>query len=147
MWAFLTGGLGSIINSLASGIVGPIFTYLGKKQDVTLDGFKTAAGLDTEAYKAALEHDVAINQLKLTANSWWGPRLLYMIVGLAAAGHSSAIFLDSTFHIGCDHFGCMAIPKLPPPYDTYEQWVVASLFVVSMAEKPLNALSAAWLRK
>ncbi len=139
--------ISSIISSLASGIVGPIFHYLGQKQDVTLDGFKTAAGLDTAAYEAALNHDVAIQQLKLQANNWWGPRVLYMIVGLSAVIHAAAVFFDSTIHIGCDHYGCLGIPKLPPDYFTFEQMVIGSLFVVSLVEKPINALSAAWLAR
>ena len=137
--------ISSVISGLASGIVGPIFTYLGKKEDVTLDGFKSAAGLDTAAYQAALEHDVAIQQLKLQANSWWGPRVLYMIVGLAAVVHAASVFVDSTFRMGCDHYGCMGIPKLPPDYFAFEQMVIGSLFVVSLVEKPINALSAMWL--
>ena len=142
MWAFLTGGLSSLI----SGFVGPLFTYLNKKQDVTLDGFKTGTGFDLDAYRAATQYDLEVNRLKLQANSWWGPRVLYMLVGGTAALHSAAIFLDSTLTFGTGHYGNLGIPPLPKPYDTYEQWVVASLFVVATVERPLSAVTA-WMHR
>lgn len=143
MWAVLSG----LISSIASGIVGPVFTYLGKKQDVTLDGFKTASGLDVTAYQAALDHDVKIQQLKLQATNWWGPRVLYMIVGVAAVMHAAAVFLDTTFQFGCGHYGCLAVPKLPPDYADFERMVVGSLFITALAERPITALTTAWLRR
>lgn len=135
------------VKGLASGLIGPVFTHLDKKTDDTLEGFKTAGTLDTEQYKAMLDHDIAIQQLKLQANSWWGPRMLYVVVGSCVALHTCAVFIDSTIPMGCGHYGCWGIPKLPPDYFKYEVWVVSSLFVVSVVEKPLNALTNAWIGK
>jgi hypothetical protein len=142
MLAILMSG----ITSIATGIVGPVFTYLGKKQDTTLDGFKTAAGYDVIAFQAAAAHEQEMTKLKLQADAWWGPRLLYMVVGGAAALHTGGVFLDSTFTFGTGHYGNLGVPPLPGIYATFEQWVVASLFVISTVGQIPNAV-AAWLRK
>ncbi|WP_131193735.1 hypothetical protein [Lichenihabitans psoromatis] len=142
MWGLIT----SLLSTVASGIVGPIANVLIKKQDTTLEGFKAAGGYDLEAFKAATAHEEAMARLKIEANAWWGPRLLYMIVGVTAALHTAAIFIDSTFTFGTGHYGNLGIAKLPEVYAGYEQWVVASLFVVSTVGQIPNAV-AAWLRK
>lgn len=142
MWSFLTGGLSSLI----SGVLSPLFGWLNKKQDVTLDGFKTAGQIDVQAYQAALAHDLEINRLKLQASSWWGARLLYMIVGLCACLHTAAVFLDSTFTWGTGSYGNLAVPKLPPDYFAFEQMIIGSLFVVSTVGQLPSAV-AAWLHR
>ncbi len=142
MWGLIT----SLLGTVASGIVGPIANVLIKKQDTTLDGFKAAGGYDLEAFKAATAHEEAMARLKIEANAWWGPRLLYMIVGGSMALHASGVALDSTFTFGTGHYGNLGIPPLPGVYATFEQWVVASLFVVSTVGQIPNAV-AAWLRK
>ena len=146
MWSFLTGGLSTVITSLATGIVGPVFAHLDKKQDMTLEGFKAASAADLPAYQAAADHEVEMTRLKLQADAWWGPRALYMVVGGAMALHAAGVALDSTFTFGTGHYGNLGIPPLPGVYATFEQWVVASLFVVSTVGQIPNAV-AAWLRK
>lgn len=141
-----SGWIGAAAKGLMTGLVGPLFVHLDKVTDTQLDGFKTASGIDLDAYKAATAHEAEMTRLKLEANSWWGPRLLYMVVGGTAALHTGAIFLDSTFTFGTGHYGNLGVPPLPGVYATYEQWVVASLFVISTVGQIPNAV-AAWLRK
>lgn len=136
MWGLIAGALQGIV----TGIVGPVFSYLGKKQDVTLDGFKSATDEDRQTATAWLDYQERIQALKLQAANWWGPRALYMVVGGSAAIHCAAIFIDSTFRFG------WAVPPCPKPYDSYEAWVVGSLFVVSLAKGPISAASQ-WLHR
>lgn len=141
--------LSSVFSGLMSGLVGPLFTWLNKKQDDTLVGFQTATGADTVAYQAYLQYQVQIGAQKAAANSWWGARLLYMIVGGAAALHTAAVFIDSTVRLGCGHYGCLGVPSLPAAptdYASYERMVVYSLFVVSTLGPPASAVTA-WLHK
>lgn len=142
MWSMIF----SLVQGIVTGVVGPVFTYLGKKQDVTLDGFKTATGADEASYGAWLQYQVAMGAQKASANSWWGARLLYLIVGGTAAIHTAAIFLDSTLRFGCGHYGCLAIPPLPGAYADYERMIVYSLFVVSTVGPPASAVTA-WLHR
>lgn len=142
MWTALS----AVFSGLMSGFVGPLFQWLNKKQDTQLAGFQTAAGVDEAAYSAWLQYQIALQQTKLSANSWWGAKLLYLIVGGTAAVHTAAIFIDSTFKIGCDHYGCLGVPSPPGIYATFEQWVVGSLFVVALTAKPLSTVSA-WLNR
>lgn len=139
-------GLKDIAEGIMSGFVGPLFGWLNKKQDVTLEGFKTAGQIDVQAYQAALAHDIEINRLKLQAGQWWGARLLYMIVGLCACLHTGAVFIDSTLTFGSGHYGNLGVPKLPPDYFAFEQMIIGSLFVVSTVGQLPNAV-AAWLHR
>ena len=145
MWTIIE----QLVQGIVTGVVGPVFTYLGKKQDTTLAGFQTATGADQASYQAWLNYQVQITAQKAAANNWWGPRLLYMIVGGSAAFHFAAVMLDSVpfwYVLGSHVVGSWGVPKLPTPYDTYEGWVVASLFVVSLASGPVSAATA-WLHR
>ena len=142
MFAFIS----SLASGLMSGFVGPLFTWLNKKQDTSLAGFQTATGQDTVAYQAYLQYQVQVGAQKAAANSWWGAKVLYLLVGGTAALHTAAVFLDSTVRFGCGHYGCLGIPPLPGAYADYEHVVVYSLFVVSTLGPPASAATA-WLHR
>ncbi len=135
-----------IVTGIVSGVFTPLMTYLGKRQDNQLAGFQTAAGIDAAAYGAFLTYQLGITQAKAAANSWWGARVLYLIVGGTAATHTAAIFLDSTLKLGCSHYGCLGVPALPAVYADYERIIVYSLFVVSTIGPPASAATA-WLHR
>ena len=135
-----------IVQGLVSGVFTPLMTYLGKRQDNQLAGFQTAAGIDAAAYGAFLDYQIAIGAQKAAANAWWGARALYLIVGGAAAIHTAAVFLDSTFTFGSGHYGRFGIPVLPGAYAEYERIIVYSLFVVSTVGPPASAVTA-WLHR
>ena len=139
----------SMLSGLMSGLVGPLFTWLNKKQDTQLAGFQTAAGIDQAAYATFMQYQIAIGAQKAAANSWWGARVLYLIVGGSAALHTSAVFLDSvpfwTFW-GVHVVGSWGVPALPPVYADYERVIVYSLFVVSTLGPPASAVTA-WLHR
>ena len=141
MWSMIV----SLVQGIVTGVVGPAFTYLGKKQDVTLDGFKAGTAADQATYATWADYQLKLQALKLQANGWWGPKVLYMLVGGTAALHFSGVMLDSIpfWHHAV---GSWSVPALPKPYDSYEGWVVASLFVVSLSDGPVSA-AAAWLHR
>jgi hypothetical protein len=128
----------AVLQSLLSGIAAPLFGWLKERETVKLDGFRTASGVDLEAYKAALEAQIETNRIRASANSWIGARLIIMVAGLPAAMHFAAVMLDSTFQFG------WGIPKAPAPYNEYEWAVVQSFFIVAPA-MPLVSATAAWL--
>ncbi len=136
----------SLASGLLSGVLSPFFTWLNKKQDTTLAGFQTATGADAASYAAWLQYQTAIGAQKAAADSWWGAKLLYLIVGGTAATHTAAIFLDSTVRFGCGHYGCLGVPPLPGAYADYERIVVTSLFVVATLGPPASAATA-WLHR
>ncbi len=88
MWSMIV----SLVQGIVTGVVGPVFTYLGKKQDTTLAGFQSAVTADVSQAAAQQAFIEATNAEKAQANAWWGPRFLYMLVGTAAALHTAAIF-------------------------------------------------------
>ncbi len=126
------------IQSIVSGIAGPLIGYLGKREDVSLDGFKTAAGIDAAAYQAHLNAEIEIARLRASANSWMGARIMVFAFGLPAALHWSAVFLDSTFRFG------WAVPALPGQYAGAEMQIALSFFIVAPA-MPIISATAAWL--
>jgi hypothetical protein len=132
--------LGSLLQAVVQGIVGPLFGYLGKKQEVQLDGFRNATGVDLDAYKAALDAQIETSRIRAAANAWIGARIITMVAGLPAAVHFGAVMLDSTFRFG------WGIPKVPAPYDQYEWAIVQSFFIVAPA-MPLVSATAAWLSR
>ncbi len=140
------GWLGSIIGGIASSFATPLLSYLTAARNAALDGFRTGAGLDAEAYKAWLSYQVEITAAKAAANSWWGPRVLMMIVGTPAALHTAFVFLDTTFTFGSGHYGSLGVPKLPPDYFDFEKMIVSSLFVVSTVG-PMASAATAWLHR
>ena len=141
--------ISSLASGLISGVVSPLFAWLNKKQDTQLEGFQTAAGLDVAAYGAFLNYQVAIGAQKAAANSWWGARVLYLIVGGSAALHTAAVFLDSVpwwTPWGAHVIGSWGVPALPTVYADYERVIVTSLFVVSTLGPPASAVTA-WLHR
>ncbi len=138
--------ISSLFGGLMSGLVTPLFAWLDKRQDTQLAGFQTAAGVDQAAYATFMRYQIAIGAQKAAANSWWGARALYLVVGGSAAAHTAAVFLDSTLKLGCGHYGCLAVPPLPATYAGYERVIVYSLFVVSTIGPPASA-AAAWLHR
>jgi hypothetical protein len=141
--------ISSMFSGLMSGLVGPLFTWLNKKQDTELEGFQTAAGIDQAAYATFMQYQIAIGAQKAAANSWWGARVLYLVVGGAAALHTVGVFLDSVpfwTPWGAHAVGSWAVPALPPIYADYEKVIVYSLFVVSTLGPPASAVTA-WLHR
>ena len=128
------------ISSVVSGVAKPAFDWLSKTQDVSLAGYQAGTDADRQNYSTWMAYQVQIQSLRLQANNWIGPKILYMVVGAAAAVHCSAVLLDSTFLFNWH------VAKAPAPYDTYESMVVASLFITSLASGPLSA-AAAWLHR
>ena len=142
MWSLLTGGLSSII----SGVLAPWFSYLDKKQDVTLDGFKTATGADEKAYEAYLAYRTQAEAARIAETSWWGPKACLMMVAVPACLHVALVFLDSSFTFWTGHYGVMGIPPLPGVYADFEQRVVEFLFGAAILGAPASA-AAAWLHR
>ena len=131
MWSMIV----SLVQGIVTGVVGPVFTYLGKKQDVTLAGAQSAMTAD----QANFAIEVAAQE---RTNNWWGPHLLYMVAVGPAVLHVAMIFLDSSFRFGCGHYGCLSIPELPLSYRGFEHDLVYSLIIVG----PTSALTQ-WLHR
>ncbi|WP_131114310.1 hypothetical protein [Lichenihabitans psoromatis] len=135
-----------ISGGLLTSVLQPVFAWLGKRQDVTLEGFKAAAGEDATAYTAWLDFEKTVYTARLAAASWWGPKLLCMLVGVPACLHVGMIFLDSTFTFGMGHYGSLGIAKLPPDYFDCEKIVVDFVFGVSIVG-PMASSVSSWLHR
>lgn len=132
--------LGSILSSVINGILAPLFTYLGKKQDITLEGFKAASADDRAVYKDYLVALNEVNKIKASqqqTSPWFA--LITFTAGAFSVAYFGSIVIDSMFHLGWE------IAKLPSPWDSYV-WVVLQSFVVITPAMPLISATSAWLR-
>lgn len=129
--------------SMIPGLAEKFFNWQIQRSNVELEGFKTAAGFDNDAFKAWLSATVEINAQKIAANAWWGARLIILTAGWPAAVHMAAIFLDSMpFYLHA--VGSWGVPRPPAPYDQYERDIVMSFFIVAPA-MPLVTAASQWL--
>ncbi len=146
MW--ITAAL-SALNSLL-GFGKSIVGYQEKKLDTNLEGFRTAAGIDSAAYTAYLQAQVQTNGQKLVANAWWGAKLIIFTAGWPCSLHLAAIVLDSMpfwvplFMSEAHKIGSWGVPKPPAPYDEYQRQIVLSFFIV-MPAMPLVSAVSQWL--
>jgi hypothetical protein len=132
--------IGSLLGSVGSSIIAPILGYFTSEDTIDLKAFQTGAAVDLGAYQAALNATVQVEQLRASQNMWWGARLIYLMAGLSACLHFSAVMLDSTFQFGWH------VPKAPAPYDGYEWAVVQSFFLLTPA-MPIASAVTAWLHR
>lgn len=136
----MLGLLGTLAGGLGSAVLRPVLGFLASRDAVDLDGFRTAAGFDADAYKAALAAQVDIARIRAAQSRWWGARLIVGVAGGSASLHFAAVMLDSTFRFG------WGVPKVPPPYDGYEWAIVQSFFLLAPAMPVASAISA-WLER
>lgn len=135
------GWVFSLLTSLP-GLAEKFLDWQVKKANVELEGFKTAAGFDVQAYQIYMNALVETNRMKLAQNSWWGARVIILMAGLPASMHFAAVFLDTTI----PPYGSWGIPKLPAPYDTY-QWAIVQSFFIIMPVMPIASAVSQWLGK
>lgn len=138
--------IASLLSGGLTGILTPWFAHMDNADKITLDGFKTAAGGDVDAYKAWLAYRVQINAARVAEMAWWGAKLCIMIVAVPACLNVGGVFLDSTFTFGTGHYGVLGIVKPPPDYFAFEQRVIEWLFGAAVAAPAVSA-AAAWLHR
>jgi hypothetical protein len=131
--------LGLIIPALGSFLT-PLFTYLGKKQDVTLTGAQSAMNTDVSLSKAYLDAQIEVEQIKASNNQWIGPKIIACAAGELSLIYYGSIVLDSMFKFG------WAIDKLPAPWDSYS-WIILSSFIVVSPVAPVLSATSAWLTR
>lgn len=129
-----------VLSLLSSPLLNKIADILQKRADAQV-AMRTSDNT-TGAQIAAdlLRANVETNKQKLLQQGWWGAKAIILIAGVPAAVHMGAIFLDSTFTFG------WGIPKIPEPYDSYEERIVLSFFIL----QPVNGLIGvinAWVRR
>lgn len=133
---------GPLINS----ILAPVLGYFTAKQNADLQAFTTGAAVDKDIQIAAINSQVEIAQLQASVNTWWGARLIILIVAGACAYHFSAVMLDSVPWWG-HVVGSWRVPRLPEPYDGYEGKILLSFFIITPAAPVFSAIAAWFHRK
>jgi hypothetical protein len=131
-------GLGSLLGGLVSGVIQPLFTYLGNAQNISLAEFQAQTAEQQAAYLAYLNATATANALKAQQeNSPFG--IITFAAGFFACAYFVSIVLDSMFHL---HW---KIDALPPPWDQYV-WVILQSFVIITPTMPLISSASAWIK-
>jgi hypothetical protein len=130
-----------IVTSIVNGVVGPLFGFLNKKQDTQLEGFKVAGTVDVQAYQAYLAYRIEAEKARVSANGWWGPRVVFMIIAVPVGLHVAAVFIDSTFT-----GGTLKIPALPTEYLNTEHLVLGAIFGASVVGQMSSSIGS-WLKR
>jgi len=87
-------GIGTIIQSIISGIVGPVFSWLSNKDTVTATEFAAFTETERAVYVQYLQTVGTITAAKAQANGWWGARLLILGFALPPMIHLGGIYLS-----------------------------------------------------
>lgn len=138
IWSWIFSALTSL-----PGLAEKFLDWQVKKANVELEGFKTAAGFDVQAYTVYMNALVETNRMKLAQNAWWGAKLIILTAGWPCAIHMAMIMIDSMPIFG-HVVGSWGVPKPPAPYDDYERQIVLSFFII-MPAMPLVSAVSQWL--
>ena len=122
------GFIGSLLSSVVSGVLSPLFSYLNKKQDVGLQEYQAMTSAQRDEYLAYVTALNGANQWKTQNNQWWGAHLMIYLFGLPAALHWGAVFAVSTFP---NYFHGWVPQALPTQFAGAEQTIALSFFILA----------------
>lgn len=136
MWTVLLSAINFLSGGAFDKIVTAVVGIVNKKTEAQI----VAMGVGKDALASALQANIELNKQKIEQTGWWGAKLIILIAGVPSAVHFGAVMLDSTFRFG------WGIPKVPPPYDSYEWAIVQSFFLVMPAMTLVGGF-VQWLTK
>lgn len=135
--------IGGLLSSVIGGVLNPLFTYLGKKQDVGLAEYQAASAEERDSYLAYVTALGQSNQAKVANNTWSGAHFMVYAFGIPAALHWGAVFLVSTFHAWLPY----TVPALPPTYASAETTIALSFFILAPAMPIVSSVAQMLNRK
>ncbi len=131
--------LGLILPALGSFFT-PLFTYLGKKQDVTLTGAQSAMAADSAISQTYLNAQIQADQIKAANNTWIGAKIIAFLAGEITVIYYGAIVADSVY------FHCECIQKMPKVWEDHA-WIILSSFILVSPVAPILSATNAWLTR
>ncbi len=116
--------------------------YFRQKAGDDLARYQSGVAADTQIaiarVNAELEARKAQAQLLQADRGWWVTAWIRPLLVYPCAVHFAAIVLDSTL----PPYGSWGIPRLPAPYDLYEQSIILSFFIARPFEKVARVFAA-----
>lgn len=149
--------LGSIVFKVLGFLGGKVFgalvervaDYLKQKANDDLARFQTGVSADTQVALARLNAEIETRKLQaelLKADrGCWVTAFIRPLIVYPCVLHFGAIVLDSTpfwTPFGAHAVGAWGVPKLPAPYDAYEQAILLSFFIARPFEKVARVFAA-----
>jgi len=140
---------GAVGGSLFGTLIERIADYLKQKANDDLARFQTGVAADTQIALARLQAEIETRKLQaglLAADrGWWVTAWIRPFIVYPCVLHFAAIVLDSTpfwTPFGIHAIGAWGVPKLPAPYDAYEQAILLSFFIARPFEKVARVFAA-----
>lgn len=128
------------MQGLVTGLSGPVSNYFKARLDTNVDAFKTAAGVDQQAYANYLQAWVQVQQVKATQNSAPLAKFVAFATGMVALFYFGAIVFDSVV----TH--CHCIDKMPGQWDA-DAWTILESFVIVAPVAVLPSAVASWIHR
>lgn len=129
------GFVGSIVGVVVDKLVGPIFGYLNKKQDVSLEKYKAMTAAERAEYADYVKGLNESNLAKVSNNKSTASHAMVYLFGVPAAVHWAAVFGVTTFPSLFNWFGIMSVAALPKGYESAELAIALSFFILSAVQK------------
>jgi hypothetical protein len=141
--------LGFLGGSLFGTLIERVADYLKQKANDDLARFQTGVAADTQVALSRLNAEIETRKIEaelLKADrGWWVTAWIRPLIVYPCVLHFGAIVLDSTpfwTPFGAHAVGAWGVPKLPAPYDGYEQAILLSFFIARPFEKVARVFAA-----
>ena len=141
--------LGALGGNLFGTLIERIADYLKQKANDDLARFQAGTAADTQIALARVQAEIEARKLQaalLAADrGWWVTAWIRPLIVYPCVLHFAAIVLDSTpfwTPFGSHAVGAWGVPKLPAPYDAYEQAILLSFFIARPFEKVARVFAA-----
>lgn len=127
----------SAISSVFSGLIGPLFTYLNKKEDVSLEKFKVNGQVDQSLLQAHVESLKARRDVLLQAMQYRGVRMVQYFFVYPLCFWWSAVIM---YCILKPYFPeLQPVLALPNPLNDWAAGIIGFYFLTSKVDQ--------WVRK
>lgn len=140
---------GAIGGSLFGTLIERVADYLKQKASDDLARYQTGVAADTQIALARVNAEIEARKVQaelLKADrGWWVTAFIRPLIVYPCVLHFAAIVLDSTpfwTPFGAHAVGAWGVPKLPSPYDAYEQAILLSFFIARPFEKVARVFAA-----
>ena len=132
-----------LVKDIIEGLVGPVFTYLGKRSDAQLDGFKAGATIDQAIEINRVQTEMEDN--KIRANLILGSpvfKVVNWIAGPITALYYFCVVADTIQGSFSHHF--VGIASLPGAFGEKSWTILLAYFVAQTTQHGIASFTDAW---
>ena len=132
-----------LVKDFIEGLVGPVFTYLGKRSDNQLDGFKAGASVDQAIEINRVQAELETNRIRATL-ILGSPvfKLVNWIAGPITAVYYFCVVVDTIQGSFTHHF--VGIASLPGAFGDRSWTILFAYLVAQTTQHGIATFADAW---